>query len=77
MEAFALSLLFTASFKGGRLPESWLYASVTPLSKKGDKLKISENYRPIRIVPIVAKIAERIILQKLLPFLLNNRIIPD
>lgn len=71
-----LFILFEASFNEGKLPQAWLDASVTPIFKKGDKFK-AENYRPISIVPIVAKIAERIILDKMLPFLLDNNIIPS
>ena len=60
----------------GQLPQAWLDASVTPIFKKGDKLS-ADNYRPISMVPIVSKIAERIISDKLLPFLLSADIIPE
>lgn len=70
-----LSLLYKASFTQGVLPQSWLDASVTPIFKKGDKLN-PENYRPISLVPIVAKIAERVILNRLLPFMLDSGVIP-
>lgn len=71
-----LSIIYRTSFLQGALPQAWLDASVTPIFKKGDKLS-ADNYRPISMVPIVSKIAERIIVDKLLPFLLSNGIIPE
>ena len=66
---------YLASFTSGQLPKAWLGSSVTPMYKKGDKLQ-ADNYRPISIAPTVVKIAEKIILNKLLPFALNTGIIP-
>lgn len=70
-----LSMIMQKSFDSMALPRSWKDASVTPIFKKGDKLDCS-NYRPVSIVPIVAKIAEKIVLRRMLPFLLENNIIP-
>lgn len=71
-----LSLIYRASLDQGVLPQQWSEASITPVFKAGDKLD-PNNYRPISIVPIVAKIAERIVLSRLLPFLMQNRILPE
>lgn len=70
-----LSLVLQASFTRRTLPQAWLDASITPIFKRGDKLDPG-NYRPVSVVSIVAKVAERIILKKMLPFLLENSVIP-
>ncbi|XP_045479820.1 uncharacterized protein LOC123684570 [Harmonia axyridis] len=49
---------------------------VTPIFKKGDK-RCSDNYRPISLVPVIAKICERVILEEVLQFSLGHGIIPD
>ena len=58
------------------MPQAWLDASITPVFKKGDKF-LAENYRPISIVSIVSKTAERIITENMLPFLLANGVVPE
>lgn len=74
--AYPVYLLIQFSFANSVLPRAWKLATVTPIFKKGDKLDPS-NYRPISIVPIIAKIPEKIILETLLPFLLQHEIIPQ
>lgn len=71
-----LCLIYRTSFAQGILPNAWLSASITPIFKKGDKLDPG-NYRPISLVTIAAKVAERVILKHLLPFLLDSHVISD
>lgn len=73
---YPIARLLELSFRTGVLPADWLKAGITPIFKKGDKLSPS-NYRPISLLCIVCKIGEKIILEKMLPFLLSNNIIPD
>lgn len=73
--SFPLSLIFTRSFSTSALPSSWRSAVVTPIFKKGDK-RCAANYRPISLVPIVAKVCERIIMDHILQFALGDRLIP-
>lgn len=70
-----LSSIMEASFRQSTLPQAWKHALVTPIFKKGDKLD-PDNYRPVSVVPIVAKIAEKVILKSVLPFLLRNNVLP-
>ena len=52
-------------------------AKIIPLFKKGDKNDIS-NYRPIAIIPIFAKLLEKIVHQRLYSFLqLHNILINE
>lgn len=71
-----LAHIMQFSFNHSKLPESWRMASVTAIFKKGDKLD-ANNYRPISLVSICAKIMERIIANDLVNFTLTNKIIPD
>lgn len=47
-----------------------------PIYKNGNKM-LSTNYRPITVAPTSVKIMERLIVNELVPFLLDNKIIPD
>lgn len=71
-----LSILFDRSFSSHTLPNCWKTALITPIFKSGDKLN-PKNYRPISLVPIAAKICERIILERVTQFALQNNLIPE
>ena len=45
--------------KTGEIPSEWKSANITPVLKKGRKEDVN-NYRPISVLPIVAKVFERI-----------------
>ena len=55
-----LKLIFENILKTGIFPDQWKEANVTPVHKKNDKQLIS-NYRPISLLPILAKVFERIV----------------
>ena len=58
--AESLSLIFNRSIITGIFPNEWKCAKVVPVYKQG-KLNCVDNYRPISIIPVVAKVFERII----------------
>ena len=60
----------------GIVPEKLKLAKIIPLHKKGDTHDMS-NYRPISILPIFAKILEKIIYNRLYDFLQNKDILND
>ena len=62
--------LINLSIKMAVVPSGWKVAIVSPIFKSGDKTNIS-NYRPISILPVVSKVAEKWI-AKLLNKHLNN-----
>jgi hypothetical protein len=68
--------LFHLSFCTGIFPSAWKIANVSPIPKKGVKSD-PNNYRPIAICSILAKIMESIINQKLSRYLETNRLIND
>ena len=54
-----LSLIYTVIYNTGILPEEWKLSNVVPVFKKGDKKDV-ENYRPISLTCIAAKVMERV-----------------
>ena len=55
-----LQIIFRRSLETGKLPSIWKQASVTPIFKKGEKLKPS-NYRPVSLTCILCKTLEHIV----------------
>ena len=51
-------------------------AKVKPLHKKGDKYDMN-NYRPISIIPVFVKILERLLNNRIISFLYDNKILSD
>ena len=45
-----------------------------PLFEKGDRIDI-QNYRPISIISVFAKLLERLMSNRLMPFLYENKIL--
>ena len=72
--AAPLAALFHRSFRAGVVPLSWKRANVTAIHKKGSKCD-AKNYRPISLMPIVAKIMEKIINDKLMRYLETNKML--
>ena len=75
--ARSLTQLFNYSLKTGEIPSEWKSANITPVLKKGRKEDVN-NYRPISVLPIVAKVFERIVHKQLYEYLERNHILhPD
>ena len=57
----------------GIFPSDWKLAEVSPFFKNGSKSKSDlNNYRPISVIPTVAKIFEQIIYDQLYQYLNEN-----
>ena len=69
-----LKIIFENILETGVFPDQWKEANVTPVHKKNDKQIIS-NYRPISLLPILAKVFERIIFKNLYSYLTENNLI--
>lgn len=75
--AAPLSVIMQTSFNAKKVPVAWKLASVTPIYKKGDKLK-AENYRPISLTSVPCKLMESIISDEMMSFFLNETdVIPN
>ena len=56
------------------IPESWKSATVTPIHKGGNR-KDRHNYRPISVLPFIAKFLEAVINKQFQYHLIDNEII--
>ena len=65
--------IFNQSVRSGIFPQEWKCAKVIPLFKEGNHSDLN-NYRPISIVPIVAKVFERIIYDQVYGYLTENNL---
>ncbi len=68
-----LTHIFNNSLRSG-IPDQLKIAKVIPIHKKGDKDVIS-HYRPISILPCLAKLLERLIINRLNSFLDSHNIL--
>ena len=70
-----LTHIFNLSIASGSVPISWKTARITPIFKgKGSQTELG-NYRPISIIPTIAKIIEAFIKTKIISFLQVNSIL--
>ena len=68
-----LKLIFDQSLKEGKCPEIWKVANVVPVRKKEDKCLV-KNYCPISLLPIFAKVFERVLYTSLFKYFLHNKL---
>ncbi|GFT75708.1 probable RNA-directed DNA polymerase from transposon BS [Trichonephila clavipes] len=68
--------LFNQSWALGKLPLEWKRAIVVPILKPGKEADNPENFRPISLAYIPCKIMERIILDRLNFYLVQNNLFP-
>ena len=65
--------LFNKSLMSGVFPDDWKCARVTPF-KQGESFDL-DNYRPISVISVVAKVFEKIVCDQLHNFLNSEEII--
>ncbi|GFT92026.1 RNA-directed DNA polymerase from mobile element jockey [Trichonephila clavipes] len=56
-------------------PKSWKTAVVVPILKPGKNSALAESYRPISLLPVLSKLAEKIILARLNDYLDREKIL--
>jgi len=71
-----LTHTYNVSLRSGVFPDEWQAAKVKPWYKKGDRYDI-RNYRPISIISVFAKLLERLMFNRLIPFLYKNKILTE
>jgi hypothetical protein len=75
--AVPLSIVYQQSLHQQRIPDEWRTAKVVPLYKgKGSKNDAS-SYRPISLTSTAGKVLERIVVDQLRSYLLNNALLCD
>ena len=70
----SLTEIFARSISTGIFPSEWKTARVSPIFKKGKK-NDPNNYRPISVIPAVAKIFEKVIFEQLYNYFNINRLL--
>lgn len=69
--SYPITQIFNQSVLEGIFPTTWKTAIVTPIFKSKDPRNIS-NYRPISILPVVSKVAEKCVSEQFVSFLNNS-----
>ena len=71
-----LNLIFNNILRTAKFPKQWKRANVTPVHKKESK-QLIKNYRPISLLPIFAKMFEKILFMHLYNHLTQNKLITN
>ena len=66
--------MFNLSVKSGVFPNDWKLAKVSPIHKTGER-NDANNYRPISVLPTIARIFEKLIYEQLYDYLCKNDIL--
>ena len=74
--AYPLRLIFQKCMTIGKFPDSWKYANVVPIHKKGNR-QLKMNYRPISLLPICGKILEKIVFDQVYSFINVNNLLSN
>ena len=69
-----LCYIFNQSLNVGMFPDDWKCARVTPLFKQGERDDLNK-YRPISVIPVIAKVFERIVYNQLYAYLTKHNVI--
>ena len=64
--------IFNLSMETGRFPDNWKIARVAPIFKSGQPNDRS-NYRPISVLPVLARVFEKLIYNQLYDYLDKNK----
>ena len=72
--AHHLTIIFNRSIREGCFPQAMKTAKIIPLHKGNSVLSVS-NYRPISLLPIFSKIFERLVYNRLIDFINENKIL--
>ncbi|GFU03087.1 RNA-directed DNA polymerase from mobile element jockey [Trichonephila clavipes] len=62
---FQLTNIISNIFTTGHFPNSWKTASVIPIQKPGKPHGLADSYRLISLLPVLSKLAEKLILTRL------------
>jgi hypothetical protein len=72
-----ITAISNAVIRMGYFPIQWKVAQIIMIEKPGKLLEEASSYRPTSILPIMSKILEKAMLERLRPILEENRILPD
>ena len=64
-----LASLFNSAMRFATFPSSWKHAIIVPIHKPGKPANSPTSYRPISLLPTISKLYERILLERIKPYL--------
>lgn len=70
-----LTNIFNSCFRLSYFPKYWKTAIILPFHKAGKNKNIPQSYRPISLLPTMSKVYEKIILNRILIFEKENKIL--
>ena len=71
-----LTYMYNCSFSKNSFPDSWKIAKVIPLQKPGNKSDVN-NLRPVSLLPLPGKLAERLAHTQIISFLEDNNMLNE
>ena len=72
-----ITFIFNAIIRTKSFPLQWKLAQILMIHKPGKSPDLSASYRPISLLPVLSKVFETLILKRLLPIIIQLKIIPD
>ncbi|KAL4121499.1 hypothetical protein QTP88_013999 [Uroleucon formosanum] len=72
-----LTHLFNSILRLSYFPLLWKFSNIILIPKPDKPLDLPSSYRPISLLPFLAKVLERLILRRLLPYIVTNKILPN
>ena len=70
----SLTDIFHLSLASNVCPSDWKVAKVSPLFKSGDQSD-ANNYRPISVLPTIARVFERLFFEQLYSYFNENKLL--
>lgn len=58
--AQSIARLINCSFETTQFPSRWKIAKITALHKAGELFDVTDNYRPISVLPVLSKVIETV-----------------
>jgi hypothetical protein len=71
-----LTTLIKALIRLNYIPDAWKTTEVILIPKPGKNLSEVEAYRPISLLPIMAKLFEKLIRKRLKPIIAEKHLVP-
>ncbi|GFW10230.1 probable RNA-directed DNA polymerase from transposon X-element [Trichonephila clavipes] len=75
LTVFKITNIIKNMFKLRYFPNAWKTAVIIPILKPGKNSKLAESHRPISLLPILSKLAEKIICTRLNDYLESENIL--
>ena len=73
----SLTYIFNLSLQSSTFPQDWKTAVVVPLYKQRGDASAPTNYRPVSLLPAVAKVLDAIQIKRLSSFLVKNKLLTN